>query len=1253
MASSTCFNSVLVDLEFLENLSYFQFEKPKFKMLGDMLRYIRTFHLCARKWGNNDASLGALLVRIEDEVSKIAQEIHRVCFVLDDEFRIEASKVIRGYQVDIGSFMPEIDEWYISFSDCSRQSYSPDRDELLEFIDSLLENLEDILCWPKERVLRIWDEALIRLLEALQEKLIFLKNFIRFTTFLDQSNLGHLLTHVKVVALNAAYHSYMCQFAMSDRDLHKEVKFKISGLLQRIKPVDPQVYEIYIQALTTLKLSTQSHNVTLEMDANILEDFIDSLLSNLWEILKSDTFSMFSPKDQLQILYKGLRFLRTILKEQPNNFDEKMWDLTGVIVCDAGFVICSLFLDAIQDGLAKEMGLVLSDLLERIKLIRAKFAEKSPEGSTFTFPKVDELGFIDFLLENLMELACCEAGSVTLAKHQIQTIQEELVFLRSFMGKIVELRNDREELQGLWNRVVELAYRVEFVIDSLAIGDSLDSSSMSFESITEEIKTIKLDALKIFDREGLDITVKKVTKSSNHLTSERSMPIIKDVIVVLDDEATSIIDRLERGAKHLRIVAIVGMPGLGKTTLATIVYNDSSIKSHFHIRAWCCVSQLYDKKNLLLEILTCIFGKLSDKYFETSEDDLALELYKSLKGRRYLIVLDDVWDIEVWNNLGESFPNDAYGSRIILTSRHLDVAPKEKLDQEPHILRQLTNDESWKLLKAKLFPRDDRPPALCELGMQIVERCKGLPLTIVILAGILATMEQDGWKEVVEHLSSSTVSSTEQCKNMLELSYRHLPDKLKPCLLYFGAFPEDQELTTKKLIWLWIAEGFVCKTQSKSLEDTARDYLMHLISRGLVMVSRQSSTDRVKTCCIHDLLHEFCVVKAKEERFFQLLQGCDELSGFNLPHSLRRLCIYSKLEHFKESRLFCSPVRGLLLFDRGEKNLRSCFNLSFIIRIFKLVRVLDLSQIHLGFTFPSEIELLVQLRYLAVRGEMKSIPSSIVNLSNLETLIVDSLARVVVLPDDIWNLKKLRHLQISDYFQVSFCLPDDNLDNSVELSNLDTCTSAILSCENLEKILRKFPNIRKLKVKLLEFDDSVGESNDILVVDYLSRLESLTMHCGTFRSQCQIEFYFPLNLRKLTLSGFHLPWCKISAIGNLPNLEVLKLLERAFEGEIWNMEEPGQFPKVRFLKLASLDIVRWTASWSEDRHLPCLVKLVLDSCYRLEELPSCLGDISTLQMIQVFACPDSAANSVTQIQEEQESLGNELKVLISSKWDSF
>ena len=138
--------------------------------------------------------------------------------------------------------------------------------------------------------------------------------------------------------------------------------------------------------------------------------------------------------------------------------------------------------------------------------------------------------------------------------------------------------------------------------------------------------------------------------------------------------------------------------------------------------------------------------------------------------------------------------------------------------------------------------------------------------------------------------------------------------------------------------------------------------------------------------------------------------------------------------------------------------------------------------------------------------------------------------------------------------------------------------------------------------------------------------------------QYHIEFSFPLTINKLTLGCFHLSWCKISAIANLPNLDVLKLLHEAFEGEIWNMDVE-KFPKVSFLKLSLLDIVKWTASECEN-HFPPLQKLALKNC-SLEEIPSSLGNISTLEIIEVLNFSDSTASSIMAIQELP------LKILIS------
>ncbi|XP_027060906.2 putative late blight resistance protein homolog R1B-16 [Coffea arabica] len=918
------------------------------------------------------------------------------------------------------------------------------------------------------------------------------------------------------------------------------------------------------------------------------------------------------------MVYDGLRSLTIILKGNPDVFDEKMRDLTGLLLCDAGLVIFSLSLNEIKDGSVKEMDLEsFHDFLKRIKLIKAIVAEKYPETSPSSkFPRPNELGFIDFLLKYIGDLTNPDAHSVALSNYPIHAIHEELVYLRSFLGRIVELRNEDQELQALWDRVVEVAYMVEFLIDSLLVGDILYSSSISFDSVVEEIKIIKAAALNIFDRKTLDLKVKEATKRPNNMPSQGSMPIINDMIVGFEDEATSIINRLTRGSSQLQIVPIVGMPGPGKTTLAKKVYNNPLVTSHFYTRAWCTVSQVYHRKNLLLEILTCIHSKLLEKFSEMCEEDLAAEVRRGLLRTRYLIVLDDIWDAEAWKGLEASFPDNQNGSRVIVTSRKSDVAAsRDDLDEGPHFLRPLTPDESRDLLNMKLFPGNDLPPPeLCELQMKIVEMCRGLPLTIVILAGILANEDQHGWKELVDSLSSRIVCSTEQRSAAIELSYKNLPDNLKQCFLYFGAFPEDHEHTAEKLIWLWGAEGFTQKTQFKSAEDVANDFLMDLIHRSLIIVSKQRSIGGVKACRIHDLLHEFCVTKGKEENFLQLVRGYDELYTFRVPRNLRRLCINSKPVHFCMSRLFAPTIRSLIHSRRLALESSSMFG------IFKPVRVLELNNINLGTTFPRELELLVQLRYLAILGNMDSIPSSIANLSNLETFILKTVVRTVLLPDTIWNLKNLRHLQIKD-FDCSFLLPTDNLDTAADLCDLNTFSGvSFSSLDIVRKVFSKIPNIHKLKCILdLANEHNWVSADKILVLDFLSGLESLNLtfnHYTSLPNPCQLEFQFPLAIRKLTLCGLLFPWSKISAIENLPNLEVLKLLRDAFDGEIWNMEKEG-FPKVRFLKIAALDIVKWTAYEGVDC-FPSLQKLVLKS------LP---------------------------LQEEQMDLGNtDLKILNKESW---
>lgn len=1169
---------------------------------------------------------GMIRLRIQDLVSGITYDLHSAysrSWLTPALYghRIFVSAVTRS-QKNVKLFLEKyINEWCIVLLDYSS----------LNFIVFLSENLKSLKNFFVRKYIN--GVTFSNLIETLIKQLMFFNSLIRFAGLqgVEDKQLRDLLFYVECVAVRAAA---LISKSLCDHDRY-EIECELSQLLHQNIYGSPNVRETCIHVLNAAKLSRLSDTIDLETKMHLVVNFIDILLDNLMNLLESYTSFLVQVKDQMLKLHQGVRFLRILLRQQQEEFNKlgsEMKDLIGVVICDAGIVIFSLSVNEMKEGLAKETDRALVHLLEVLKLIIAEVALIYPP-SSFTFPGTDQLGSYDFLLKSLEQLASCEDDSLPFPKAQIHTIQDDLISLRSLLGNIVDQSSQNEKLQALWDRAMEMAYKVELVIDSIVVEDN----PKCLDIMAREIKLMKTEALEIFDSVRHDMESQRVTKNSIHMESQISTPTIDEVLVGLDGDVETIIDKLTWGSKRLEIVSVVGMAGLGKTTFANRVYKDPSILGHFHIRAWCTVSQAYTKHNLLGQLLRCIDCRSPDQYHKVNEDDLAEQLHKRLKGYKYVIVLDDLWHIDAWNLLKISFPDDDNGSRILLTSRCHDLSLQIKPDSMPYHLRSLTDQESWALLQSRIFGKKGCPPAVSEVGMQIAKYCKGLPLTVVIVAGILSSVEEDCWEEVARCLSSRTFIQTEQCMKTLELSYSQLPNYLKPCLLYMGAFPEDRDIHVQKLKLLWISEGFVLETEEKSLEDVADDYLMDLINRSLVKVSKQRSLDGVKTCQMHDILREFCLAKAREERFIQTLHGDSELFTCITSYNTDRVCLdFTTLTELK--KLFLPHLRSLLYFGYSEylnKNYFLC------LRIFKLVRVLDLEDVHLG-NFPREIVLLVHLRYLAIYCDTSSIPASIANLSGLDTFVIGVYDKNVGLPNTIWNMKKLRHLRVKG-LDCGFSFPIDNLEVSPDLYHLDTLTLAIGSYpQSLQRILTKLPSIRRLRIVSNKSRKSIGSCNRIVDLDFLSRLESLTL-CNFW----VLEFGFPQNLKKLTLwnndASYGQPWSESARIGMLPSLEVLKLRGGVFVGETWEMKQ-GEFPKLRFLELDELDIVRWTASCDD---FPPLEKLVLHDCKNLEELPSSLGDIPTINLIEVGYCHKSAVSLIKQIQEQQVDMGNEcLKVII-------
>ncbi|CDP19425.1 unnamed protein product [Coffea canephora] len=596
------------------------------------------------------------------------------------------------------------------------------------------------------------------------------------------------------------------------------------------------------------------------------------------------------------------------------------------------------------------------ELLEKVKLVKEELKEIGPQFPLSALPQTYKLGFIDFLSNNLGELLKYDFQAIAQVKQHIEEIQLHLKSLSSFLTRISDSDIDEHpELKDLGDHAANVAYKLEYVIDSIEL-DPDWKHCFWFYYLLDEVRVLDKQA-----SQGHEII------SGAKVQNATQVSAINELVVDLSDEEAFIVDRLTGGSSQLGVVSIVGIPGVGKTTIARKLFNNQNVIYHFHRLAWCTVSQVYDTRELLLEILSGIHG-LTNEIHQLSKEELKSKLRQCLMKNKYLIVMDNVWNVEAWSELKNSFPDSINGSRILITSCRSDVALQIEPDCDPNFLRPFSDYESWKLLVEKIFRGEGCPEELLLVGEQIAQQCKGLPLSVVVVADLEA-----------------------RCLKILEPSYRYLPGYLKACFLYLAVFIEDGDIPVDKLIKFWLAEGLVQGTQSNNLEDVAQDYLKDLISRSLMTISKRKSNGDVKACRLHDQLHDLCLSKAKEENFLQLVTTYDEPYasfpdsnyGFDLyfDHQLQpvtyeahRLSIFLKRNHFVESRPSGLGTRSLIFFASADSEPRCPHDISFICYNFKFLRVLDLECINMGISFPFEIGLLVGLRYLAVSGYVRSIP---------------------------------------------------------------------------------------------------------------------------------------------------------------------------------------------------------------------------------------------------------------------------------------
>ncbi|KAH0670583.1 hypothetical protein KY290_026813 [Solanum tuberosum] len=326
-----------------------------------------------------------------------------------------------------------------------------------------------------------------------------------------------------------------------------------------------------------------------------------------------------------------------------------------------------------------------------------------------------------------------------------------------------------------------------------------------------------------------------------------------------------LIDRLlseDANGKKLTVVSIVGMGGVGKTTLSKVVYNDEKVKDHFDLKAWFCVSEAYDAfritKGLLQEI-----GSF-DLKVDDNLNQLQVKWKESLKGKKFLIVLDDVWNdnYNEWDDLRNLFVQGDIGSKIIVTTRKESVALM--MANEQISLDNLSIEVSWSLFKRHAFENMDPMghPELEEVGKQIAAKCKGLPLALKTLAGMLRSKsEVEGWKRILR--SEIWELPHNNILPALMLSYNDLPAHLKRCFSYCAIFPKDYAFRKEQVIHLWIANGLILQ-EDRIIQDSGNQYFLELRSRSLFERVPNPSQGNIEKFLMHDLVNDLAQIASSK-----------------------------------------------------------------------------------------------------------------------------------------------------------------------------------------------------------------------------------------------------------------------------------------------------------------------------------------------------------------------------------------------------
>ncbi|XP_050141348.1 putative disease resistance protein RGA3 isoform X7 [Malus sylvestris] len=727
-------------------------------------------------------------------------------------------------------------------------------------------------------------------------------------------------------------------------------------------------------------------------------------------------------------------------------------------------------------------------------------------------------------------------------------------------------------------------------------------------------------------------------------------------------------DSSEQGRGTL-IIPIVVLGGMGKTTLAQLVYNDPKVKNHFEKRIWVCVSDPFEE----IKIAKAIIGNNPPSSNEL--DDVLRSVSASIEGKKFLLVLDDVWtrDRKKWEQLEAALiQSGAKGSRIVVTTRQHEVA--DMMRATSHMISMGELGEQFCLLifnhMAFYGKEVNESNKFEDISREIVKKCKGLPLAAKTLGSLMRNKRtRREWQDVLRSKIWDLEDVEQKVFQPLLLSYYDLTPTVKCCLLYCVVFPKDYEFDRDCLINLWMAQDYLNSKGNKDKGMIGQTYFDNLVARSFFQdFEKDRGSGKVVSCKMHDIVHDFLQFLTKNECLIIEGEGAtNEIAalGDRVRHLTLALVPKGPLSPAISS-FNCKNLRTLTTFNCEITTISS----EFLLKL-KCLRTLNLSgEWVYGNDFeelPEEIGQLIHLKHidLSDNGNLKKLPDAICELYNLCTLRLFGCRSLAELPDNMRKLISLKHLYIEGCISLKYSPKGIG-----RLTSLQTLDKFVACCGDKEEALQ-FEDLRTLNLQgslVVQVSGDVKDVNEVEKAQLWDQkklfhlgIDCRDMHYRQTKSSVEIlnvlrphkdlealdivghtGTAWPIwmaslnHLRIVTIVGWE--ECEfLPPLGKLPSLEILTIARmqrvRKVGGEFLGIEDqtsfkssPSLFPKLKELRLRRMDnweewegVEGWKKEESEITIMPCLSYLEIYFCPDLKTLPDFLCKVP-LQNLIVNRC---------------------------------